>query len=137
MGNMIMEIMKQAHDNEAYDTDDPTTVDTNKKEVKDPALEPEVADGERLDCEHCGEQYNQKADVEKHMSSMHEADISFECIKCGAYNKDKIVTNGHVKSQALAVRSVAQILQKRQVRIYTFFALLDVKATCLLHSQHL
>ena len=98
MGNMITEIMKQAHEYGADDTGDPTTVNSNEKEVKDPALEPEVADGESIDCKQYGKRFNQKAGLEKHMSSMHEADISFECTKCGAYNKDKIVTNGHIKS---------------------------------------
>ena len=98
MGNIATEIMKQAHDYGADDTGDPTTVNSNEKEVKDPALEPEVADGERLDCEQSGERYNQKADLETHMSSMHKDDMSFKCIECGADNKDIEVTNGHIQS---------------------------------------
>ena len=44
-----MEIMGQAHGHAADDTGDPATAYT--KEVKDPALEIRVADGERHDCE--------------------------------------------------------------------------------------
>ena len=36
--------MKQAHNREANDSEDPTTANANKKEVEDLTLEPEVAD---------------------------------------------------------------------------------------------
>ena len=72
MDKTDMETMKQAHDYEAEDTGDQTTVNTNEKEVKDLALEPDVADKRKLDYKcpmtYCGEQFNQKTDLEKHMS---------------------------------------------------------------------
>ena len=76
----------------ADSADDATTVNTNEKKVEDPALEPEVAGKESLDCKQCGERFNQKADLKNHMSSTHKANISFEDTKGGADSANDATT---------------------------------------------
>ena len=124
--NLALDPELQAHDDEVNDTEDPTTVNSKEKEVMDLAMEPDVAGREKLNCKQCGERFNQKTNLEKHMSSIHEDDVYFRCNKCGTDNMDKIVTNGHIKSNIRCQNCYTDLTNKEEVIIVCNLGCIDV-----------
>ena len=96
---LALDHMRQAHSNEANNLDDPTTVNTNEKKVKDPALEPDAAGRKSLDCELCDKRFHQRTKLEKHRSSFHGEKTGSEpvtCEYCGKHFPEKTDLRKHM-----------------------------------------